>query len=140
MENQYFRHLFLPCIADFAQSSPSATASPEPPVYSTKKPFKLKNILQNPFKLKPKPFTLKNILHCLRPLRANWMNIGVYLEVDTGTLKAIKADNDNVEDRLREMITVWLDRVSPPPTWSALADALEEVDQKTAQKIRLTFK
>ncbi len=106
-----------------AQSSHIATTSLESPVYSAAK----------------KPFTLKNILHCIRPMRANWMTIGVYLEVDMGTLKAIKADNDNVEDRLTEMITVWLDRVSPPPTWSALSAAIEEVDPKVAQQILLTF-
>ncbi len=67
------------------------------------------------------------------------MNIGVYLDIDTSTLKAIKADNDSVEDRLTEMITVWLDRVSPPPTWSALLAAIEEVDPEVAQQILLTF-
>ncbi len=111
-------------ISGVSQFSHIATTSLESPVYSAAK----------------KPFTLKNILRCIRPLRANWMTIGVYLEVDMGTLKAIKADNDTVEDRLTEMITVWRNQISPPPTWSALADALEEVDQKTAQKIRLTFK
>ncbi len=111
-------------ISGVPQSSHIAATSLESPVYSAAK----------------KPFTLKNILRCIRPMRANWMTISVYLEVDTGTLKAIKTDNDHVEDRLTKMITVWLDRVSPPPTWSALADALEELDQKTAQKIRLTFK
>ncbi len=96
-----------------------ATTSLESPVYSATK----------------KPFTLNNILRCLRPLRAKWMTIGVYLEIDTGTLKAIKADNDNVEDRLTEMITIWLDQVSPPPTWSALSAAIEEVDPKVAQQM-----
>ena len=95
--------------------------------------------LESPIYSAKKPFTLKNILRCIRPMRANWMTIGVYLEVDTGTLKAIKADNDHVEDRLTEMITVWLDRVSPPPTWSALADALEELDQKNSSKNSINF-
>ncbi len=109
-------------ISGVSQPSHIATTSLDPPVYSVKKPF-----------------TLKNILHCLYPLRAKWMTIGVFLEVDDGTLKAIEVDYDFVDDRLREMITAWLDQVSTPPTWNALADAVEVMDQKTAQKIRLTF-
>ncbi len=92
--------------------------------------------LESPVK---KPFTLKNILHYLCPIREKWMKIGVNLEVETGTLKAIKADYDNVEDRLREMIIVWLDQVSPPPTSSALSAAIEEVNPKVAQQIQITF-
>ena len=106
-------------ISGVSQSSHIATTSLESPVSK-------------------KPFTLENILRCLRPMRANWMNIGVYLEVDMGTLKAIEANYDKVEDRLREMISVWLDRVSPP-TCSALSAAIKEVNPKVAQRILLTF-
>ena len=57
--------------------------------------------------------------------RAKWYDIGLELGIDPGTLDAIKSNNDNVEDRLREMLRKWLNKIDPPPTNSQLAKALE---------------
>ena len=85
-----------------------------------------------------KPFTPKNIFQCLYPLRAKWQTIGFLLDIDEGTLAAIKADNDTVEDQLREMITTWMNQV-PSPTSVELADAVDTIDQRISQRIRNTM-
>lgn len=50
--------------------------------------------------------------------------MGLALKVPQATLAAIEADYAKAGDRLREMLTCWLKRVDPPPTWEALAKAL----------------
>ena len=57
--------------------------------------------------------------------RAKWYDIGLELGIHSGTLDAIKCNNNNVEDRFREMLREWLIRVNPPPTKLQLAKALE---------------
>ena len=57
--------------------------------------------------------------------RAKWYNIGLQLGIHAGTLDAIKCSNNNVDDRFREMLREWLNRVNPPPTKLQLAKALE---------------
>ena len=54
-----------------------------------------------------------------------WYNIGLELDIDPGTLDAIKNDNDSSDDRFRAMLTTWLKMVQPKPTLAALADALQ---------------
>ena len=83
-----------------------------------------------------KPFTPENIFLSLYPLRARWKTISAGLAIEDGTLRAIEADNKSVEDQLRAMIAFWVRQVSPPPTWSTLADALNIVDQTIAQTVR----
>ena len=56
---------------------------------------------------------------------ARWRFIGKELGIDTGTLDTIEADYGQVEDCLREMITIWLERDSPRPTRSAMKAALQ---------------
>lgn len=48
----------------------------------------------------------------------------------------IKANEASVRDCLEEMISEWLKRVDPPPTWAALADAVETLDEVKAREIR----
>ena len=54
-----------------------------------------------------------------------WYNIGLELEIDPGTLDAIKTDNDNSDDRFQAMLKTWLKTVQPKPTLAALAEALQ---------------
>ncbi len=56
--------------------------------------------------------------------RPQWKNVGLALKVSQATLAAIEADNAKAGDRLREMLTCWLKRADPPPTWGALVKAL----------------
>ena len=57
--------------------------------------------------------------------RTKWYDIGLELGIDPGTLYAIKCNNDNIEDRFREMLWKWLNKVNPQPTKTQLAKALE---------------
>ena len=84
------------------------------------------------------PFTLKNIYLCLYSLRAHWQTIGVLLDIDNGTLASIKANDDTVEGRLREMITTWLSQ-DTSQTSVMLADAVKVIDPNIGRKIRETF-
>ena len=48
------------------------------------------------------------------------------------TLKAIKADEDNVNDRLRTCLHKWLEGAGKKgATWTLLEQALKDIDQKT---------
>ena len=70
--------------------------------------------------------TVKNTRSMLYTVRANWKNIGIELEVDMGTLNAIEERCRSDPDKcLPEMLDHWLKQVNPPPSWEALAEALE---------------
>ena len=57
--------------------------------------------------------------------RAKWYNIGVGLTIPVGTLDAIDLSNhSNCDSCYTKMLTEWLRRDNPRPTWSALAEAL----------------
>ena len=68
---------------------------------------------------------LRKVQRAAWDARAKWYNIGLELEIDPGTLDAIKANNEDVEDRFRAMLTTWLKMVQPKPTLAALAEALQ---------------
>ena len=70
---------------------------------------------------------LKDLLKELYTKAADkWEDIGILLGIKDGQLKQIKSDNGNDSKTcLREMMRVWLSRVDPPPSWSAIAEALE---------------
>jgi len=79
-------------------------------------------------------------LHCeLHPISYKWYSLGVQLQVPIGTLKCIESDCAKVSDCLLEMLTTWVKHSNPPPTWEALAEALESppVGERTlAQQLR----
>ena len=70
-----------------------------------------------------------------------WEDIGILLGIKTGQLDAIKtAENRTAQSRLREMLKIWLNRVSPPPSWSAIAEAIEFLgDQTLANHLRTSY-
>ena len=58
-------------------------------------------------------------------VRTDWYNLGLGLDIAPDSLDAIQQDNAQKPDRcFRAMLTKWLRRDSPRPTWSALAEAL----------------
>ena len=70
-----------------------------------------------------------------------WENIGILLGIDDGQLKVIKSNtpSDNIAC-LREMLRIWLSRVDPPPSWSAIAGALEHLgDENLADHLRSKY-
>ena len=69
---------------------------------------------------------LKNIKECAYPARSKWYNIGINLDIDVGTLEAIEKDNMGKSDAcFRELLTKWLRRDDPVPSWKTLTDALQ---------------
>ena len=70
-----------------------------------------------------------------------WEDIGILLGIDPGRLDAIKtAENHSAQSCLREMLKIWLEGVSPPPSWAAIADAIELLgDQNLADQLRTKY-
>ena len=84
--------------------------------------------------LKP---TLGDCLRILLPIAYDWKTIGTLLGVEHHSLETIKRDNMGISnDCLRDMLHQWLDRMSPPPTWEELAEAVKHTDPTIARKIR----
>ena len=82
--------------------------------------------------------TLQDLLKELYSTASEWENIGVLLGIDSRTLDAIKAtENSKSQSCLREMLKVWIKRVDPPPSWSAIAEAVELLgDEHLANQLR----
>ncbi len=70
-----------------------------------------------------------------------WYDIGAYLEIRTPELDGIKQKCLNDPKKcLLAMLGAWLDRDDPPPTWEAMAEALEIVGKENvARKIETTI-
>ena len=72
----------------------------------------------------------------LLPLATHWKTIGTLLRVSKPVLDKIKSDEEGANDRLQEMLSEWLRQIDPPPSWTALAEAVEAVDSSKAVEIR----
>ena len=79
---------------------------------------------------------LKDAFKKLLPLATYWKTLGILLGVSNPVLNKIKSDEEGANDRLQEMLSEWLRQIDPPPSWTALADAVEEVDSSKAVEIR----
>ena len=90
----------------------------------------------------PKP-TQKQLLQQLyNTVPDKWHPIGVYLEISDAQLNAIDAKHRGDPQKcLMAMLTEsWLPRVSPPPTWQEIAEAVEFVGYPdVAQKLTDKF-
>ena len=59
--------------------------------------------------------------------RSDWLDIGIELGLKVADLDAIKENNHgNVEKCFSKMLIQWLRRTNPPPTWSAMVEALKQ--------------
>ena len=70
---------------------------------------------------------------------ADWEDIGLCLGLGPGQLDIIKTDYpSDCQKCFREMIKVWFrQQVDPPPSWSALIEALDDLGQNSlAQNLR----
>ena len=85
--------------------------------------------------------TLEQLLEELQIKQDDWKNIGVQLDINDGELEHIKSDNrGDSKACLREMLRIWLNRVDPPPSWSAIAEAIEDLgDEQLAQELRSKY-
>ena len=72
---------------------------------------------------------------------SEWHHIGTYLEISDGELNTIdEREHGNPKKSLMAMLTVWLQRVSPPASWSDIADAVEVIGRPDiAQQIRQKY-
>lgn len=77
-----------------------------------------------------------SVCRYLYSLRASWRTIGTFLNIQHSSLEVILCDNQRSEERLLDMVAVWLTRAEPSPTWPALADAVQDVNDDLAQRIR----
>ena len=82
---------------------------------------------------------LKDAFRVLLPVAAEWKSIGTLVGLKNHVLDRIKADEDGVRNRLQGVLTEWLKQVDPPPTWAALAEAVDSIDESIAQEIRTCF-
>ena len=73
----------------------------------------------------PPPMISVLLKELLNKVSADWENIGVMLNVKEGELRNIKSNYDESEQCFREMLRRWLNQVEPPPTWSAVIEAIE---------------
>ena len=71
----------------------------------------------------------------------SWEDIGILLGIKPSKLDAIKtAENHTSQSCLREMLKIWLKIISPSPSWSAIAEAIELLgDEKLAQNLRTKY-
>jgi len=79
---------------------------------------------------------LKDLMNALYHKVANkWKVIGIHLEIPRGTLSGI-ADKcrDDPQSCLVEMLGMWLEQASPPPTWVAIIEAVEFLGEKQLGK------
>lgn len=80
--------------------------------------------------------TIKQVFKHLLRLSSEWKTIGTLLDLDSANLSAIEKDYSTSIDRLREMINLWMKQINPRPTWTALIDAVQEVNPNKAEEIR----
>ena len=71
-----------------------------------------------------------------------WYDLGLKLRLPLGALDSIKYQHLDAPTSMREMLTSWLKKVDPPPTWEALANALESRvvgEPQLAQQLRSKY-
>ena len=85
---------------------------------------------------------LQDVFSSLIKAAKDWYNLGLALGIPVGTLRGIKSTENNIQDRLREMLTNWLES-SPYRTWSDICNGLrsETVQQNNlAEAIEEKYK
>ena len=83
--------------------------------------------------LQGKP-TIKEAFIALLPLAAKWKTIGFLLDLNDQLLALINSCSTD-EEALKFMLRMWLGTSDPNPTWEALADAIEPLDENIAKKL-----
>ena len=72
---------------------------------------------------------LFKVLSELQPVTARWKYIGLALRLSPALLETIESDRGNLQDRLTEVLTQWLNhnydtKRFGEPTWELLAEAV----------------
>ena len=82
---------------------------------------------------------LKDLMDALYHTVADkWEPIGIYLHLPMATLKVIAMEHQHDPHRcIIGMLEVWLKQVDPPPTWSAIIEAVEFLgEEQLAKELR----
>ena len=85
---------------------------------------------------------MKDLMDALYHMVAEkWEYIGIYLHLPMPMLKAITAEHRHDPHRcLIGMLEVWLKKVDPPPTWSAIIKAVEFLgEEQLARELRKKY-
>ena len=75
---------------------------------------------------------LKDLMDALyHKVADKWMILGIQLGISHGRLKSIEVNRQrDPQNCLVEVLEMWLEQVSPPPTWAAVIDAVEFIGKK----------
>ena len=99
-------------------------------------------IIEHPYQRSKTEMTYNILLKELSTrVSAIWEDIGLCLGLSTDSLDIIKKDNPgDSKSCFREMIKIWWRRVDPPPSWSAIIEAVETLGQELlAQNLKLKY-
>ena len=88
----------------------------------------------------PPPKFIVLLKELLSKVSADWEDIGLALDLKQGQLRAIKSDHHESNKCFREMLKLWLNQVEPPPTWSAIIEAIDTLQYKSlAEELRKKY-
>lgn len=75
------------------------------------------------------------VCRCLFHLGAKWETIGIFLGIDPYSLEKIKEDGTDCNDKLIAMVKLWLKELTPPPTWEALVEVVQDIDPSKQRRL-----
>ena len=80
---------------------------------------------------------MESPLKILLPVATYWKTIGILLGLRMDILDKIQSEERYENNRLLVMLSQWPKQLTnSPPTWAALADAVEEINPFRAKLIR----
>ena len=80
------------------------------------------------------------LIELLNKVSADWEDIGLILKLEQGDLSAIKTDHQDSKKCFREMLKLWLKQINPPPSWSAIINAIKVLEHKPlAEELRKKY-
>ena len=94
---------------------------------------------RQPVATKPPKFSVL-LRELLSKVSAKWEDIGLLLDLEMGRLDTIKSDHYDSKVCFREMLKLWLKQVDPPPTWTAIIEAIEVCEYESlAEELRKKY-
>ena len=84
-----------------------------------------------------RPFNVSTALRLMLPVSPKWKLIGTLLDIPSDVLDKIVSNEADVDARLLAMLNELSCR-KPPPTWEALAEAVEKFNPDVAKELRHT--
>jgi len=88
------------------------------------------------------PVTMKELLKILKPAASKWKILAVNLDLENGDISRIDQDSGNVEDKLIDVLSMWMGNVSPEKNnWSTIHQAVKDTTsfKSLANHIKVKF-